>query len=137
MPALIEGHGIVVGEATEWDVLEDRALTAIHHHDLSAGRDIDEDARPVSWIVANAAYAWGEDAKWELDGGTHPHEAHYLKLDCSKARELLGWRPVLKLEDAIPKIVDWYRAYFRNRHDSAFIRYQTEQEIERYQELLK
>ena len=97
----------------------------------------DEDARPVSWIVARAALAWGDGAKWEQDGGSHPHEAHYLKLDCSKAREMLGWTPVLKLPDGIAWIVNWYRAYFRNRHDTSFVRCLTEQEIARYQELLE
>ena len=97
----------------------------------------DEDARPVSWIVENAAHAWGEHAKWERDGRSHPHEAHYLKLDCSKARELLGWKPVLNLPAALSGTVDWYRAHSRNSNDSAYIRYITEQEIGRYEELLK
>lgn len=39
------------------------------------------------------------------------HEAYYLKLDCSKARASLGWRPAWNIENAISKIVDWSRAY--------------------------
>lgn len=38
------------------------------------------------------ATLWGKGAGWEQEGGTHPHEAHYLKLDyCAKAKARLGW----------------------------------------------
>jgi CDP-glucose 4,6-dehydratase len=74
----------------------------------------DEDARPVEWIVRRMCAAWGDWAAFELDGGVHPHEAHYLKLDCSKARGELGWRPRWDLEKSLGLIVDWTRAYERN-----------------------
>ena len=45
----------------------------------------DDDAKPVDWILDNLTKTWGEGASWTLDGGDQPHEAHYLKLDCSKA----------------------------------------------------
>ena len=41
----------------------------------------------------------------------HPHEAHVLKLDASKAKVLLNWHPVLPLGQALDWIVEWYRAY--------------------------
>jgi CDP-glucose 4,6-dehydratase len=71
----------------------------------------DDDARPVGWIVERLCTAWGDGASFQLDGGEHPHEAHYLKLDCSKARAELGWRPRWSLEKALDLIVDWTRAY--------------------------
>ena len=40
-----------------------------------------------------------------------PHEAHYLKLDCSKAKADLGWRPRWSLEQALGSIVEWTRVY--------------------------
>ena len=46
-----------------------------------------------------------------MEAGSTPHEAHYLKLDCSKARSELGWRPRLDLQDALSWIVEWTRAY--------------------------
>ena len=46
-----------------------------------------------------------------IDRGEHPHEAHYLKLDCSKARTELGWRPRWGLAQALTSIVDWTRAF--------------------------
>jgi len=71
----------------------------------------DEDAKPVQWIVNRLAKAWGEGANWMLDGGDHPHEAHYLKLDCSKAKARLDWHPRWHLEDTLGTIVDWHHAY--------------------------
>ncbi len=70
----------------------------------------EEDARPVGWIVERLCAAWGERARYETDPGEHPHEAHYLKLDCSKARMELGWRPRWDLETALDRIIDWTRA---------------------------
>lgn len=71
----------------------------------------DEDAKPVQWIVETLAKTWGEGACWKLDGGDHPHEAHYLKLDCSKAKSELGWHPKWHLHEALDAIVEWNRAY--------------------------
>ncbi|MET0107018.1 MAG: CDP-glucose 4,6-dehydratase [Sedimenticola sp.] len=71
----------------------------------------DEDARPVQWIVDHMVTAWGNGASWELDSSTHPHEANYLKLDISKAKSQLGWRPRWKLATALQKIMDWHHAW--------------------------
>lgn len=71
----------------------------------------DEDAKPVEWIVDKLTKTWGEGASWVLDGGNHPHEAHYLKLDCSKAKTRLDWHPRWHLEDALGAIIEWQRAY--------------------------
>lgn len=68
-----------------------------------------EDAKPVNWIVEKMAALWGVQAKWEIDGGEHPHEAHYLKLDISKAGSRLNWYPALRLQDALALTVDWSR----------------------------
>jgi CDP-glucose 4,6-dehydratase len=69
------------------------------------------DARPVQWIVEHLTQMWGEGARWQLDDQTNSfHEAHYLKLDCSKARSALGWRPVWALEQGLSKIIEWHKA---------------------------
>lgn len=67
----------------------------------------DEDAKPVGWIVEEMASLWGTDAQWQIDNGEHPHEAHFLKLDISKARSRLNWHPALRLKDALALIIDW------------------------------
>ncbi|HZL48556.1 MAG TPA: CDP-glucose 4,6-dehydratase [Solirubrobacteraceae bacterium] len=69
----------------------------------------DEDARPVGWIVGRIAARWPEELRWVQDDGPHPHEARYLKLDSSKARARLGWRPGFDLGETLESIVDWYR----------------------------
>ena len=69
----------------------------------------DEDARPVGWIVERITALWPEELRWTHDDGPRPHEARYLKLDSSKARARLGWRPGLDLEATLASIVDWYR----------------------------
>ncbi len=67
----------------------------------------DEDAKPVQWIVEKLAQTWGEGASWVLDGGEHPHEAHYLKLDCSKAKSRLDWHPRWNLPTTLDSIILW------------------------------
>jgi CDP-glucose 4,6-dehydratase len=71
----------------------------------------DEDARPVQWIVERLAERWGRGARWQRDGGSHPHEANYLKLDISKARARLGWQPRWRLAQALEHIVTWHQAW--------------------------
>ncbi|MBP2665399.1 MAG: CDP-glucose 4,6-dehydratase [Firmicutes bacterium] len=73
----------------------------------------DQDAKPVEWIVQKLCDTWGKDSAYVIDEGPHPHEANYLKLDCSKARHLLGWQPRWSLDTALVKIVEWVRAYQR------------------------
>jgi CDP-glucose 4,6-dehydratase len=70
----------------------------------------DHDARPVAWVVEQLTRGWGESASWRIDSAAHPHEAHYLKLDISKARGRLHWSPRWSLSQALEKVIDWYRA---------------------------
>jgi len=46
-----------------------------------------------------------------LDGGTHPHEASYLKLDISKAKARLGWQPRWALQQALQASVEWHQQW--------------------------
>ncbi|HEX4509395.1 MAG TPA: CDP-glucose 4,6-dehydratase, partial [Burkholderiaceae bacterium] len=71
----------------------------------------DDDARPVHWIVQRLAAQWGEGAQWQLDERVHPHEAHFLKLDISKARARLGWQPRWNLDEALARIVRWHQSW--------------------------
>lgn len=70
----------------------------------------DADAKPVRDIVEYLTARWGENARWQLDNSQHPHEATYLKLDCSKARARLGWHPRWNLAQTLDKIITWYKA---------------------------
>jgi len=69
----------------------------------------DDEAQAVDWIVQQLASMWGPDAHWKVAEGTHPHEASRLKLDISKARSRLGWRPKLNLEQALQLTLVWAR----------------------------
>jgi len=69
----------------------------------------EEDARPVGWLVQRLSELWPGELQWTLDEGSHPHEARYLKLDSSRARARLGWRPLLGLDTALGATADWYR----------------------------
>jgi CDP-glucose 4,6-dehydratase len=69
----------------------------------------DEDAKPVEWIVRRMTELWGSGADWQLDSNAQPHEAHYLKLDISKAASRLGWYPALRLDEALQLTVEWTR----------------------------
>ncbi|MEZ8079760.1 CDP-glucose 4,6-dehydratase [Enterovibrio norvegicus] len=71
----------------------------------------EEDAKPVDWIVNRLTKLWGKGASWHLSEGAHPHEAHYLKLDCSKAKMRINWEPVWDLETTLAKIVAWQKAW--------------------------
>jgi CDP-glucose 4,6-dehydratase len=90
---------------------------------------IDADVKPVSWIANELVRLWGNEANWTLDSGAHPHEAHALRLDATKAATELGWRPVLPLREALKWISEWYRAY----REGADIRLLTTNQIERYE----
>jgi len=68
------------------------------------------DAQPVEWVVRELANTWGENAQWRMDEAEQPHEAHHLKLDWSKAEARLGWRPALRLKDALAITSAWYLA---------------------------
>jgi CDP-glucose 4,6-dehydratase len=73
----------------------------------------EEDARSVQWIAEKMVSTWGNRARWKLAAGTHPHEARYLKLDISKAKESLNWEPKWPLSTALEKILTWHNAYLR------------------------
>ena len=71
----------------------------------------DDDAASVLELAGRFAahWGWGEaEVRPAADGA---HEARALRLDCARARERLGWRPVLSLDDAVGETVRWYRAH--------------------------
>ena len=79
----------------------------------------DDDARSVKEVINLLIEKWGPIASWERDQSEQLHETHSLKLDCSKAQQLLHWTPKWSLEQAIDRIVHWHGAHFqkKNMHD--------------------
>lgn len=76
----------------------------------------DEDCKPVSWILDRMVDNWGKTAKWELDKNNNPHEAGFLKLDCSKAALLLNWHPKWSLEYTLESIINWHQNYLEEKN---------------------
>ena len=70
----------------------------------------ESDTRPVRWIVDRLCHKVAGSG-WQLDKSVQPHEANTLKLDSSKAKSILGWRPRWTIDTAIDKTIDWFKAW--------------------------
>lgn len=55
--------------------------------------------------------AWGEDMRWEHHSDGGPHEANFLQLDCTLARNTFGWEPRWHIDEAVRRTVEWAKAY--------------------------
>lgn len=76
----------------------------------------DSDAKNVEWLAKTLCEFWGNGASYLIDDELKPHEANYLKLDCSKAKSMLGWYPKWNIETALKSIVEWNKSYL-NKSD--------------------
>ena len=90
------------------------------------------DSWPVGMIVAKIVELWrdsgGNPVQVDLETERQPHEARRLELDCTLAKEKLGWRPALPLATALEWTVDWYRRVARGESAAAV----TAAQIERF-----
>jgi CDP-glucose 4,6-dehydratase len=91
----------------------------------------EEDAWPVEQIANRMVQLWGQGARWVRDEADHAHEHRALRLDVSRARTELGWRPRLGIERALQWSLDWYRAWQHGEE----MRSVTLQQIEDYEQL--
>ncbi len=55
--------------------------------------------------------AWGQGVRWTDKSEGGPHEANFLKLDCSRIKRVFGWRPRYGVKESVEKTVEWARAY--------------------------
>lgn len=91
----------------------------------------DADCWSTGELVTLFCNKWNQEngtaVKWinQHDGG--PHEANFLKLDCSKIKSVFGWRPTWNVETAIEKIVEWTGIYLRKEDVSACMKRQIEE----------
>jgi len=96
----------------------------------------DADARDVAWIVKQFVSQWNSnlcDADWRIEREIGSlHEAHILRLDCSKARRELNWRPVLDFELTLQWIADWYRCYYSKKDVLAL----SQRQLDEFQEMV-
>ena len=56
---------------------------------------------------------WGGEQTWENKFIGGPHEANFLKLDCSKLKATFGWQPRWDISEAIDKTIEWTKVYFK------------------------
>lgn len=75
----------------------------------------DHDCFQTGALVDLFAKEWGGGLRWvnQYDGG--PHEANFLKLDCSKLKSTFGWKPRWNLQEAVKKTVEWSKAWAANK----------------------
>lgn len=71
----------------------------------------DGDCVTTGELVDIFCAAWGEGQTWEDHFVGGPHEANFLKLDCSKIKNVFGWRPVWGIKTAVEKTVEWSKAW--------------------------
>lgn len=71
----------------------------------------DADCVHTGELVDLFCSAWGDGMSWENKSDGGPHEANFLKLDCSKIKTVFGWRPKYGIREAIAMSVEWYRTY--------------------------
>lgn len=91
----------------------------------------DDDSWPVERIATKLVEMWGGGTSWKPDADAGQHEAHYLRLDASKARFELGWEPRLKIETALEWTIEWYRAWREGQNLTEL----TAEQIEEYEKL--
>ena len=89
---------------------------------------LDEDCKSVEWILDRMVKSWGDSASWKQDTKNNPHEAGFLKLDCSKAASRLQWKPKWRLDYTLKQIVAWQRLWLEKGN----VKEQCFQEITEY-----
>ena len=89
----------------------------------------DDDVWPVERIATKLVRMWGDGASWIRDSVPSVHEDQVLRLDASKARVELGWKPRLGIEAALEWTTEWYRAWNQGDNMAKF----TEKQIAEYE----
>jgi CDP-glucose 4,6-dehydratase len=87
----------------------------------------ENDVKPVSWVIKKLSQYF-DTINYSVDTDQKPHEDTYLRLDCSKARNFLGWIPRTNLEIAIKWTAEWYKQFEQKTDLRAF----TEKQIQEF-----
>lgn len=73
----------------------------------------DEDVLTVEQIIGECIKIWGKGSYF-IDNKDKSHEANLLKLDISKAKSILKWKPTYSSKQAIEKTINWYKNFYEN-----------------------
>lgn len=74
----------------------------------------DSDCITAGELVRIFCDCWQDGQRWTTSGenmDAQPHEANFLKLDCSRLKKTFGWKPVWNIETAVAKTVEWAKAW--------------------------
>ena len=91
----------------------------------------DDEVWTVEEVVREVIRLWGHGSSYQADPEKHVHEANWLKLDCSKARIKLGWKPRFSVAQSLKKSIDWYRLFYQGT-EMEKLREFTEKQIQQY-----
>jgi CDP-glucose 4,6-dehydratase len=107
------------------------AAAQYEHPDMAGAYNVgpeDSDCITTGELADLFCQAWKNGAEWENLFAGGPHEANFLKLDCSRIRNVFGWKPNWHVKEAVEKTVGWYQAYL-NKED--MVRF-TDEQIKTY-----
>lgn len=90
----------------------------------------EEDCITTGTLVEKFCQQWGDNQTWFTQGNSGPHEATFLKLDCTKLKQTFSWKPRWHIQEALSKTVEWAKVY---QYDGD-IRQCMEKEIEAFLE---
>jgi len=76
----------------------------------------DNDCYRSGDLVKTFAAFWGDDFSWKIQSDNGPHEASFLKLDCSKLKSTFGWKPRWNLAEAVKYTVECTKAYANKKN---------------------
>jgi CDP-glucose 4,6-dehydratase len=92
---------------------------------------MDDDCKSVVWILKAMNNLWEGGIQWELNTAKNLPEASFLKVDSSKARNLLGWSTKLSVNQALNWTVEWYQGYLNQQN----MRQLSINQIQRYENI--
>lgn len=111
-------------------------LAARQEEDLALGGNYnigpdEEDCVETGMLVRLFCQTWGDGAKWKsAEEKNAPHESNYLKLDCSRIKSVLNWKPCWNIAEAVRKTVEWSKAYLAGEDINKVMQKQIKQYLE-------
>jgi len=92
------------------EIVEQQAKEPEKQGYYNVGPD-EEDCITVGELTDLFCQSWGEGLSWKNLCEEGPHEASFLKLDCSLLKARMGWKPRWQIQTAVEKTVEWTKVY--------------------------